>query len=304
MPSRTSRSEGVPPRSEGNPPRNEGNPPRNEGVPPRNEGVPPSIKVRAIAIEGKMPSLRHQMPRAFVLIWLIGALVLAGTTVQADDPLAAARTAYAEGRFLEAADLAQAVGTSAGYALATDCVAKHGFHLAADDEKEALYERAMRLAEEAVRLDADNPEAYLQTAHAVGRYSEGLGPMKALRGGYPGQVRKALEKALELDPDMVGAEVSLGGWHATIVGGAGGLMARMLGATRKRAVKHFDRGLELAPGLKEAYFEYANGLLTINRKRDREQARKLLARSIEIAPKDAFEQILHDKAVERLATLD
>ena len=220
-----------------------------EGNPPRNEGVPPSIEVRAIAIEGKMPSPRHQMPRASVLIWLIGALVLAGT-VQADDPLAAARTAYADGRFLEAADLAEAVGTSAGYALATDCVAKHGFHLAPDDEKEALYERAMRLAEEAVRLDADNPEAYLQTAHAVGRYSEGLGPMKALRGGYPGQVRKALEKALELDPDMVGAEVSLGGWHATIVGGAGGLMARMLGATRKRAVQHFDRGLELAPGSK------------------------------------------------------
>ncbi len=301
MPSRTPRSESVPPRNEGVPPRNEGNP-------PRNEGVPPSIEVRAIAIEGAnrrfvMPSPRHRMPRAFVLIWLIGALVLAGT-VQADDPLAAARTAYAEGRFLEAADLAQAVGTSAGYALATDCVAKHGFHLAADDEKEALYERAMRLAEEAVRLDADNPEAYLQTAHALGRYSEGLGPMKALRGGYPGQVRKALERALELDPDMVGAEVSLGGWHATIVGGAGGLMARMLGATRKRAVQHFDRGLVLAPDLKEAYFEYANGLLTINRKRDREQARKLLAQGIEIPPKDAFERILHNKAVERLATLD
>ena len=243
------------------------------------------------------------MPKVSVLIWLIGAFVLAGT-VQADDPLAAARTAYADGRFLEAAELAQAAGTSAGYALATDCVAKYGFHLAADDEKEALYERAMGLAEEAVRLDAGNPEAYLQTAHAVGRYSEGLGPMAALRGGYPGQVRKALETALELDPDMVGAEVSLGGWHAAIVGGAGGLMARMLGATRKRAVQHYDRGLELAPDLKEAYFEYANGLLTINRKRDREQARKLLAQGIEIASKDAFEQILHDKAVERLATLD
>ena len=242
------------------------------------------------------------MNRETVRISLMGLMLWAG--VAQADALAEARLAYADGRFLEAAELAEAAGTSEGYALATDCVAKHGFYLAADDEKEALYERAMRLAEEAVRLDADNPEAYLQTAHAVGRYSEGLGPVAALRGGYPGQVRKALETALELDPDMVGAEVSLGGWHAAIVGGAGGLMARMLGATRKRAVQHYDRGLELAPNLKEAYFEYANGLLTINRKRDRDQARKLLAQGIEISPKDAFERILHEKAVERLATLD
>ncbi|MCY3639979.1 MAG: hypothetical protein OXH37_03080 [Gammaproteobacteria bacterium] len=243
------------------------------------------------------------MRKASVLIWLIGAFVLAGT-VQADDPLAAARTAYADGRFLEAADLAQAVGTSAGYALAADCVAKHGFHLAADDEKDALYERAMRLAEEAVRLDPNNPEAHLQVAHAVGRYSEGFGPMKALREGYPRQVREAMETALALDPDMVGAEVSLGGWHAAVVGRAGGLMARMLGATRKKAIAHFDRGLELAPDLKEAYFEYANGLLAINPKRYRERARELLTQGIELPPQNAFEQILHDKAVERLATLD
>ena len=242
------------------------------------------------------------MLKAAVLIWLVGALALTGT-VQAD-PLAAARTAYADGRFLEAAELAEAVGTSDGYALATDCVAKYGFHLAADDEKQALFERAMQLAEEAVRLDADNPAAHMQTAHAVGRYSEGFGPMKALREGYPRQVREALERALELNPDLVGAEVSLGGWHAAVVGRAGGLVARMLGATRRKAIQHFDRGLALAPDLKEAHFEYANGLLALNPRRNREQARELLIQGIEIPPKDAFERILHQKAMDTLATLD
>ena len=151
----------------------------------------------------------------------------------------------------------------------------------------------------------DNPEALLQTAHAVGRYSEPLSPMKALREGYPRQVREALEQALALDPDMVGANVSLGGWHAAVVGRAGGLVARMLGATRKKANQYFERGLELGPDVKEVYLEYAYGwLLALNPKRNRERARELLTQGLELPPKDAFEQILHDKAVERLAGLD
>ena len=242
------------------------------------------------------------MIRNAVRIYLAGLLLSAG--VAQADPLEAARAAYGDGRFLEAAELAEAVGTSDGYALATDCVAKHGFHVAADDEKAALFERAMQLADEALRLDPDNPEALLQTAHAVGRYSEDMRPMKALREGYPRQVRESLEQALALDPNMVGATVSLGGWHAAVVGRAGGFVARMLGATRKKANAYFERGLELGPDMKEAYFEYANGLLAMNPKRNRERARELLAQGLELPAKDAFERILHEKAAERLAGLD
>ena len=242
------------------------------------------------------------MAKASVFVGVMSGLLLAGA-VQAD-PLAAARAAYADGRFLEAAEIAEAVGTSEGYALATDYLAKHAFYLAEDDEQQALYQRAMQLAEEAVRLDPDNPQAHLQTAHALGRYSEGLEPMQAMRGGYPRQVREHLEKALELNPELAGAVVSLGAWHAAVVSGAGGFMARMLGATRKRSIDYFERCLELAPDYKEAYFEYADRLLVLNPKRNREQARELLTRGIEIPPRDAFERILHQRALETLASLD
>ena len=78
----------------------------------------------------------------------------------------------------------------------------------------------------------------------------------------------------------------------------------MLGATRKRANAYFERGLELGPDVKEVYFEYAYGLLALNPKRNRERARELLTQGLELPPKDAFERILHEKAVERLAGLD
>ncbi|MXX04434.1 MAG: hypothetical protein F4Z49_11930, partial [Gemmatimonadetes bacterium] len=55
----------------------------------------------------------------------VGALVLlaVGANAQSIDD---ARIAFEEGRFLEAADLAEALGTSVGYALAAQSLAVHG----------------------------------------------------------------------------------------------------------------------------------------------------------------------------------
>ena len=235
------------------------------------------------------------------LFWCICALSLAGA-VHADS-LAAARTAYAEGRFLEAAALAEALGTSEGYVLASNSVERHGTHVAEKADRQALYERAMQLGQEAIRLDAANAWAHLQTAQAVGLYAETLGGLKA--AGYVGQVRDGMEKALELDPTLTDAAFSLGSWHAGVVDNAGGMIARMAyGATGRQAIAYFDRALELGPQVKEAHYEYAKGLLALNPRRNRERARELLNQAIALPPKDAVDRILHEKAVIRLAELD
>lgn len=219
------------------------------------------------------------------------------------DSLAAARTAYAEGRFLEAAELAQALGTSEGYVLASNSVERHGSYVAEKAERQALYERAMQLGQEAIRLDAANAWAHLQTAQAVGLYAETLGGLKA--GRYVGNVRDGMEKALELDPTLADAAYSLGSWHAGVVGNAGGMIARMAyGATGKQAITYFDRALELGPQLKEARYEYAKGLLALNPRRNRERARELFNQAIALPSKDAVDRILHEKAVNQLAKLD
>ncbi len=229
-------------------------------------------------------------------------LLLAGTA--AAQSIEAARAAQDEGRFIEAARLGEALGTSDGYALAAESLAIHGYYVAGEPEKEALFERAMGLAEEAIRLDPANPEAHLQSAHAMGRYAQTIGAVKALARGYAGKVRKAIENALDRDPEMAGAHLSLATWHAETINGAG-LAARVVfGASRKRALVHYERALELAPDEKFAYLEYALGLLLLKKKRDRGKAKDLLARAIETPPKDAFDRLLHEQAVEKLAGLD
>ena len=125
-----------------------------------------------------------------------------------------ARISYAEGRFLDAAELAASLETSEGYALAAKSLTIHSYHIAKDNEKRALFDRATLLAREAIRLDPVNPEAHLELAHAMGRQAQTLGVLKAVNEGYAENVREAIEEALRLDPEMMSAHLSLATWHA------------------------------------------------------------------------------------------
>ena len=232
----------------------------------------------------------------------IACLLLSGTT--AAQSIEAARAAQDEGRFIEAARLGEELGTSAGYALAAESLAIHGYYVAGEPEKEPLFERAMGLAEEAIRLDPASPEAHLQLAHAMGRYAQTIGAVKALARGYAGKVRKAIENALARDPEIAGAHLSLAAWHAETINGAGIAARVVFGASRKRALAHYERALELAPDEKLVYLEYALGLLLLKKKKDRKKARDLLSRAIETPPKDAYDRLLHELSVEKRAGLD
>lgn len=238
-----------------------------------------------------------------VFLTVAGAL-LSANPVGAQS-MNAARAAYSEGRFVEAAEIGEALGTSEGYALAAESLAIHGYYLAAEDEQPELFARAISAADEAIRLDPDNPEGYFQSAHAVGREAQTVGVMEALNRGYARRTREAAEEALRLDPEMAEATLTMASWHAEIVNKMGGLVARVTyRATRRNALDYYEKALELAPDEIAVYLEYANGLLLLGRNRNREQARELLLRGIEIPPRDAHDRILHDLTVEKLATLD
>ena len=82
-------------------------------------------------------------------------------------------------------------------------------------------------------------------------------------------------------------------------------MARaLLGANKKTAFAHFEQAMALAPDRNVVLLEYASGLLLLEGRKRREQARDLLVRAIELPPQDAFQRILHQRAIERLAALD
>ena len=214
-----------------------------------------------------------------------------------------AHAAYAEGRFVEAADMGEALGTSDGYALAAKSLAVYAHYEASDEEFSEVVERAIRMGEEAVAADPTNPDAHYQSAHAVGRYAQRVGAFTALREGLAGKIRDLLEATLAIDPDYVDAMLALGGWHADIA--AEGFVARtMYGGSEEEAVKLFERAVELAPESRVVLHAYGIRLQQLDRERGTERAREMLERALSLPLGDAFDDYVYLDVLDGLDALN
>ena len=216
-----------------------------------------------------------------------------------------ARTAYTEGRFLEAVEIGEALGTAEALALATKSLAVYGYYLAPEEDRLALFERAMELGEMAVQADSSNPETHYQSAHALGRYSQTIGAMTALRRGYGGRIRDLLEATLARDSLHAEAHLALGGWHADVVDRAGRMMARITyGANRGEATTHFERAVELMPDSRIALLEYALRMPLLRGREGRELQREMMTRAAGFPLGDAYDRLVQERLLAELEALE
>ena len=227
------------------------------------------------------------------------ALVAADTSAQSLDEAMAALT---EGQFLEAAAIAEAVGTSDGYAMAAQSLAVHGHYVADDEDRDDVLRRAVEMAERAVRADSTNIRALFEHAHALGRRAQSAGAITALREGMGGKIRDLLEAVLARDPDHALAHMALASWHADV--DAAGRVARwMYGGNKEDAVVHFERALELAPDSKVVLMEYGVRLARLDEESGTERAREMLSRALDLPVRDAYEEYVHLDVLDGLDAL-
>ena len=231
----------------------------------------------------------------------LGGLVLLAADAGAQS-LEDARSAYAEGRFLEAAEIAEALETSDGYALAAGSLAIHAHYFTSGDgdEWEEMVDRAISMSEEAIRADSTNAEAHYQAAHAVGRYAQGIGAFTALRQGLAGRIRERLDAAIRLDPYLWEARLALGGWHADIAA-EGFIARRMYGGNRPAAVVLFEQALQLAPESRVVLYEYAIRLPDLDEENGEERAREMLDTAARLPIVDAYDGIIQELVLEAVA---
>ena len=238
----------------------------------------------------------------FARLAAVGGLVLLAADASAQS-IGDAELACTEGRFLEAADIAEALGTSDGYAQAAKSLAVYGHYVATEEgDRDEAIERAIRMGEEAVRADSTNAEAYFQSAHAVGRYAQTVGTMTALRKGLAGKVRDRLEAALAINADFAEAHLALAGWHADIA--AEGRVARwMYGGNPEDAIAHFERAMELEPDHKVVLHGYGTRLSFLDEESGKERAEEMLLRALELPVRDVYEDYIHLEILDGLDAL-
>ena len=201
-----------------------------------------------------------------------------------DTPLQEAWRQFHAGNFAAAA-------AHAGSTVAIKATSIYATHLESKDAaKVKLYQDAMAMAAALIKSEPKNPNAHYQYAYAAGRYSQSISIIKALKEGYGGKIKTALETAIKLDPKHADAHTALGAYHAEILDKIGALVGKLTyGANKDAAVEHYEKAIKLNPGSPIAHIEYANGLLMLFGDKEEDKAVKLYEKASKMKAKDAMD---------------
>ena len=200
--------------------------------------------------------------------------------------------AYHHGDFQQAFELSEALGP-VGASVACKALGIHSTYLV-DDEDEQLkrFEQAGKLAEAAMVALPNEANSHYRYAFAMGRYSQGISIVKAIKLGLASKVRKALDKTLELSPKHAEAQTALALYHAEIINKIGAMIGGMTyGAKASEAEKLMTSALKLAPDSPIAHLEHGNMLMLLYGDKKEDAAANAIEKASKLKPKDAMEKL-------------
>ena len=208
----------------------------------------------------------------------LAGLTLASLTWSLAASLEGAQGLLDKGDAKGAEAAALGLNTPDGYALAARA-ATLGATLLPDNQQEAALGRAANYAKKAIELGPGNAAAYFELARADGRLAQYKGVLQSL--GLAGEVKNALNKAIDLDPKLAPAYAALGLWNAEVPFFAGGNKAQVQ--------PNFEKAIQLEPGVVTHRLEYANAILKVNL-RNKPVAIQILERAALLTPRGYWEQ--------------
>ncbi|GAA3929632.1 hypothetical protein [Litoribacillus peritrichatus] len=208
------------------------------------------------------------------------------------------------GNYQKATEIGLATGLF-GLNLASKAMAIYATHLESNESlKLDLFQEATRLADHAIEVMPTNPESHYNRSYALGRYSQGISITKALAEGYGKEVRKSLEKTLELAPRHAEAQIAFGTYHAEIIDQVGKLVASLsYGANKDAGLKHFRSAIRIAPSFPIGYTQYADGLIMMFGPSKLKEAQQLYDKAASCQIYDAMEQLDQQAAIDELAEI-
>ena len=180
-----------------------------------------------------------------------------------------------------------------GASVAVKALGIHATYLVESDaERLKRFEQAAKLAEAAVKALPGEANSHYRLAFALGRYSQGLSIVKALKEGIATKVRTALDTTLELAPKHAEAHTAMAVYHAEIVNKIGAMIGGLTyGAKPGEAEKHIKAALKLTPDSPIAHIEHGNVLMLLHGDRKEDEAAAAYEKAAKIKPADAMEAL-------------
>jgi len=196
-------------------------------------------------------------------------------------------------RAFHVGDFASAVDAGNGHAVAIKATSIYANHVESKAAaKLSLFQDAMTLAEALMKSEPKNANAHYQYAYAAGRYSQSISVIKALKEGYGGKIKLALETTLKLDAKHADAYTAMGSYQAEIIDKVGAMVGKLTyGANKDAAVEHFEKALKLNAQSPIAHIEYANGLLMLYGDKEVDKATALYEKAAKMKGRDAMEMM-------------
>ena len=218
-----------------------------------------------------------------------------------DTRLQDAWRAFHRGDFGTAVNLADDIGLAA-HAVANKATGIYATYLETKEAlRQSLFEAAAERAEAAIEAFPDDPNAHYFHAFNLGRYSQSVSVVKALKQGIGGKIQKSLQRTLKLQPDHAEAHTAMGLYHAEILDKVGKLIGGMTyGASEADALKHFATALELTPRSPIARIEYGNGLYLLYGDDRIDEVSELYIAASETEPLDVMERLDGESALAEL----
>jgi len=196
-------------------------------------------------------------------------------------------------RAFHAGDFASAAELGKGHTVAAKATAIYANHVEKKDAaKVKLYQDVMAMAEKLIASQPKNANVHYQYAYAAGRYSQSISVIKALKEGYGGKIKTALETATKLDPKHADANTAFASYHAEIIDKVGAMIGKLTyGANKDAAIDYYEKAIKLNPMSPVAHIEYANGLLMLFKDKEINKATKLYEKAAKLTARDAMEAL-------------
>ena len=225
------------------------------------------------------------------IIAFISTFIFNFSLVIAVDDLDLANSLYNEGKFLEAVNIASKLNSIESKIFSARTLATYGHFLLKGEEAKEVFMEARIIAEEAVQMDDNNDEAHVEAAHSMGRYSQLIGVVTALKEGFAERIAFHLDTAITINSENVNALIAKGSWNAEIVDKAGFMANILYGATSDQARDHYNKALSIKGNEIGVLYEVAYGLSLLGKKKDIVMAKELLTSAMKIEPKNYLDSL-------------